>query len=584
MDHHAGFATVHGTMIAAEAEMLAEADVVIATSAALERNARKYRDDVVLLRNACEPEHFAKTPRARNARALNAKPTIGFYGAIAECFDPALVAELAVRRPDWDFLLVGSAYGGDVSRLARLPNVTLPGEQPYESMPEWLGRFDVAIIPFRRTPLTEATNPVKVYEMLAGGKPVVSVPIPEVAALAPLVRLASTAEEFEREIAGALAGDTDAAADERRAFARRQTWELRFEVLAAAAANALARASVDGVVRRVRASRGAVIFPPSIGWYVDLVQRPHHLARAFARKGFTVIFDTSNAHDPVAGFEEIEPNLFLFAGDEELLTRIPEPLLWTLPYNFEAVDRHPPGTRTVYDWIDDLSVFGQDARFVERTHARGLREATLVTTVARTLRSAEREDALYLPNAVDCAHFAETREARLLDLPADGKPLAGYYGAIASWFDFDLLDDVARLRADWNFVLIGAALDASLTRHPLFSRANVLWLGPRMYATLPAYLHAFDAAMIPFAVNRITNATSPLKLYEYFAGGKPVIATPLPECAQFPEVTIAATATEFAAALDVARGRDDAFRARLRAIAAANSWDARVDAVLARLP
>jgi glycosyltransferase involved in cell wall biosynthesis len=228
MDFHAGFSTVRKAIVADEDALLAEADAVIASSALLEQNARKHRDDVLLLRNACDFEHFAKTPRSANAR-----PVIGYYGAIADWFDSQLVADLATRRPEWDFVLVGSPYLGDLSRLARLPNVSLPGEQPYASIPEWLGRFDVAIIPFRRTKLTEATNPVKVYEMLAAGKPIVSVPIPEVAALAPLVRLASTADEFEREIAAAIAEDDDDAVERRRAFAREQTWEQRFDTFSA---------------------------------------------------------------------------------------------------------------------------------------------------------------------------------------------------------------------------------------------------------------------------------------------------------------------------------------------------------------
>ena len=225
MDFHAGFSTVRKAMADQEDELLAEADVVVASSASLEQHALRRRKDVVLLLNAGDYEHFAKTPRANNPR-----PVIGYYGAIADWFDSALVAELAERRPDWDFLLIGSTYGAGISRLAQMPNVSLPGEEPYESLPQWLGRFDVAIIPFKRTKLTEATNPVKVYEMLAGGKPIVSVPLPEVAALAPLVRLASSADEFEREIVDVLA-HPDEGIDARRAFAKEHTWERRFEVL-----------------------------------------------------------------------------------------------------------------------------------------------------------------------------------------------------------------------------------------------------------------------------------------------------------------------------------------------------------------
>lgn len=227
MDHHAGFTTE----VAGEDEraLLAGAELVVVSSTALEREARKHAKNVLLLRNGCDYEHFSATPRAGGPR-----PVIGYYGAISDWFDVEVVAALAARRPDWDFLLIGATYGANVSPLTALPNVTMPGERPYAELPRWLGVMDVAMIPFRRIALTEATNPVKVYEMLAAGKPVVSVPIPEVAALAPLVRLASDVDAFERELFAALRENDDAAIEARRAFAREQTWEQRYAVLAAA--------------------------------------------------------------------------------------------------------------------------------------------------------------------------------------------------------------------------------------------------------------------------------------------------------------------------------------------------------------
>ena len=156
---------------------------------------------------------------------------IGYYGALEDWIDTDLVADLAERRPDWRFVLVGRPVSADVSRLGRLPNVALPGEQPYAAIPGWLYRFDVAIIPFKRTPLTEATNPVKAYEVLAAGKPIVSVPIPEMQAMASLVRLASNAEEFERQVEDALRPEDPALIEARRAFAREHTWADRFAVL-----------------------------------------------------------------------------------------------------------------------------------------------------------------------------------------------------------------------------------------------------------------------------------------------------------------------------------------------------------------
>ena len=129
-------------------------------------------------------------------------PTVGFYGAIAEWFDADLVADLAELRPDWKFELIGSTFTGDVSRLEKLPNVALLGEKPYAELPRLVAGWDCFIIPFKRIPLTEATNPVKAYEMLATGKPVVAVDLPELRPMARdgLLSLADDAARFAQAI------------------------------------------------------------------------------------------------------------------------------------------------------------------------------------------------------------------------------------------------------------------------------------------------------------------------------------------------------------------------------------------------
>jgi GT2 family glycosyltransferase/SAM-dependent methyltransferase len=241
MDHHAGFASNHADMLIEEKNLLASADLVLASSLLLEREARRHNSRALLLRNACDYEHFAA---AAGPVAPRQHPVIGYYGAIAEWFDSDLVATLARRRPEWCFILVGSTFGGDTAGLAKLENVELHGEKPYAEIPSYLASFDVAILPFRSTPLTQATNPVKAYEMLAAGKPLVSVPLPEMVAMAPLVALASNPEEFEREIETALSNPDPEKVEARRAFARENTWKRRFEELAPAVARAFPLASL----------------------------------------------------------------------------------------------------------------------------------------------------------------------------------------------------------------------------------------------------------------------------------------------------------------------------------------------------
>jgi 2-polyprenyl-3-methyl-5-hydroxy-6-metoxy-1,4-benzoquinol methylase/glycosyltransferase involved in cell wall biosynthesis len=347
------------------------------------------------------------------------------------------------------------------------------------------------------------------------------------------------------------------------------------------------------VRRRCRDGRRPFVFLPSIPWTATLFQRPQHLARELARLGHVVLYDCTGTTEDLAGLREIEANLFLYKGERRHLRNLPGPVLWAFSYNFDQKDSFPSGTACVYDWIDDLAVFPYDPRFLRRNHERGLREATLVASVARRLHQqalAVRPDALYLPNATEHERFAAPDvpppdDPEVARFRLKRRPLAGYYGALASWFDYALLEETARRRPDWDFLLIGPDYDGSLPGRELLRLPNVAWLGPRPYPTLPGYLRLFDVALIPFVLNDITLATSPLKLYEYFSAGKPVLTTAMPECAAHPEVRIVRDAAELSRSLDaaLADAADATFRRRLQALGEVNSWAARARTVLERL-
>jgi GT2 family glycosyltransferase/2-polyprenyl-3-methyl-5-hydroxy-6-metoxy-1,4-benzoquinol methylase/polysaccharide pyruvyl transferase WcaK-like protein len=241
MDDHAGFSTNRPEMLKSETELTSGASLVAASSPLLEEKVRKLNSNVLLLRNAGDFAHFSRGARKPES---GSRPVIGYFGSVSDWFDSGLVAELAVRRPDYDFILVGNTHGADLRQLSKLANVRIIGQRPYEEVPNWLAKFDVSVIPFKRMPLTEATNPVKAYEMLASGKPVVSVPIPEMVAMRPLVRLASTAAEFETQIIDALAESNPEIVEERKRFASENTWAKRFSVLGPAVRDLFPLASV----------------------------------------------------------------------------------------------------------------------------------------------------------------------------------------------------------------------------------------------------------------------------------------------------------------------------------------------------
>jgi len=203
-----------------------------------------------------------------------------------------------------------------------------------------------------------------------------------------------------------------------------------------------------------------------------------------------------------------------------------------------------------------------------------------------------RSDALLCPNAVDFQFFSVARDRNSMEVPediqpflADGVPVIGYYGAMASWFDYFLVEQLAALRPDYNFILIGPDYVGSLQKESFFQRQNIHWLDKKPYAELPKYLSFFDVAFIPFVVNEITNATSPLKLFEYMAGGKPVVITQMEESMHYPGVFVGRNPEEFASCIDHAlkMSSNSDYLKKIDAFARSNTWGDRAKVILEKI-
>jgi glycosyltransferase involved in cell wall biosynthesis len=161
--------------------------------------------------------------------------------------DLALLADVAAQRPDWRIELVGPlSYGLDADELARLralPNVHFAGAVPPEQVPAVMAGCDVGLIPYKLNEQTRHVNPLKVYEYLAAGKPVVGTPLPELAQFQPLVRVAGDVDGFVGAVEAALAeGDDPQAVAARLAAAAANTWDVRVERMVGLIGEALGRA------------------------------------------------------------------------------------------------------------------------------------------------------------------------------------------------------------------------------------------------------------------------------------------------------------------------------------------------------
>ncbi len=217
-----------------ETELLKKADLVIVTADRLAEKLKKRSARLFVSHNAADFEHFNKAseqslPIGEELREIKG-PVIGFLGSISYWVDLELIARLAQARPQWTFVLVGPVRT-DVGCLRRLPNVRIIGRRPYEKLPQYLRRFDVCLNPYKSDGVAQSASPLKLYEYLASGKPVVSSDMPEARRFSPVVSLAHTAKEFENRIENALREDNSGRREQQYAIARENDWNSRFAQL-----------------------------------------------------------------------------------------------------------------------------------------------------------------------------------------------------------------------------------------------------------------------------------------------------------------------------------------------------------------
>ncbi|WP_082151364.1 glycosyltransferase [Caenimonas sp. SL110] len=246
MDYHAGFSNNIGASLGEEHLLLKTCDLLVTTSSRLAdmMQARAPGKPHALVRNGTEVAHFANVPSELKI-ARDERPVVGYFGAISEWFDIQLVIDLAQSRPQWRFILVGSTFGCDISQAQKVDNIEFVGEVPYNELPGWVHAFDVCLIPFLINELTSCTNPVKVYEYLSAGKPVVATRMPELEAIADQVQIADDAVGFARAIELAFEENKDPqAVTARRSWASGHSWEARAEQFSKAVADCLPRVSL----------------------------------------------------------------------------------------------------------------------------------------------------------------------------------------------------------------------------------------------------------------------------------------------------------------------------------------------------
>ena len=335
-------------------------------------------------------------------------------------------------------------------------------------------------------------------------------------------------------------------------------------------------------------------------------QRPQHLLSRCAREHDVVFFE-----EPM--FDAKEPELEVSTSDQGVRIAVPHlapgtpaeiveaeqrrmidrivqrelhaarPVLWYYtPMPIAFTDQVRPRA-VVYDCMDELSLFKGAPAVLKEREKLLLEHADVVFTGGHSLYEHKRSHSQHrnihpFPSSVDVPHFARARQE--LPEPPDQagipRPRVGFFGVIDERMDIELVGELAEMRPDLHFVMIGPVVKIDPADLP--HRPNIHYLGGKSYDELPAYLAGWDVAILPFARNDSTRFISPTKTPEYLAAGKPVVSTSIRDVVQ-PYgrdglAWIADTASEFSAAVDEALASDRLARlAHTDAFLSSLSWD-----------
>lgn len=299
-----------------------------------------------------------------------------------------------------------------------------------------------------------------------------------------------------------------------------------------------------------------------IDWHFRM-QRPQHLAAAMAAKGHRVFYISNNFVDSTTPGFSVEaldqdgrlfqvnlnvagaPQIYFDVASADQVAAIQASLAkllkWTTTSASISLVQHPfwlepaqslPNMRLVYDCMDHHGGFEDNAASVlagERSLVEG---ADLLIVTSQWLQDemeGKSQSIAMIRNATEYEHFCDRPEDVFID--ESGRRVIGYYGAIAEWFDVELVRQVALDHPQALVLLVGRDTAGAADR--LAGVANVRFTGEVPYKDLPYWLHGFDVCLLPFRVIPLTLATNPVKVYEYLSAGKPTVSVDLPELSQF---------------------------------------------------
>ncbi len=351
-----------------------------------------------------------------------------------------------------------------------------------------------------------------------------------------------------------------------------------------------------------------ILWRSSFGYDVPLYQRPQHISKNLAEQKCLVFYEVSTMTDKVKTLKKQDRRLYLINFNNIILNKILMEELsksekpkyvqlystdWKLSVE-NIKDYISKGFEFIYEYIDDLSPVLSGTKELPKNitdkydYVMSNDDVYVVVTAdllkEDVISKRGTKNLIFSTNGVDYKFFQKYEDMELekefTDVINNGKLNVCYYGALAKWFDYDLLKSMASTDK-YNLILFGIKYDESYDEN-IQGDDNIYFMGPRPYDVLKYYAKACDVLVIPFLINDITKATSPVKIFEYMALHKPIVTTDMNECRKYKSVFIGKNKQEFKSKVEEAFSLRDnrEYIAMLDKEARENDWSQKAASIV----
>ncbi len=349
-----------------------------------------------------------------------------------------------------------------------------------------------------------------------------------------------------------------------------------------------------------------VIFEKFMPWNFEYIQRFHHIPIALSKLGLSCIFHGFEHHDKLNAKEiiKLQDKLYLTA-DKTFIEKVRGRIKTVYYFNCYAKDvlyveylknLIQNNHLVIYDYCDhiheDIFLTEIPKNVLESQEYCFKNSSILILASANSLYEhavkirGSTVNIFLVPNAANKDNFQHNRAIKipkkLKQSTKNKRKIIGYFGAIANWFDYELVLKLSQFFPECDICLIGLFNNQLFNQYGLNKQGNIITEPPIKHEALFDYARWFDISIIPFIDNEVIAGCSPVKLFEYMNIGVPIVTTDIPECRQYKSVLIANTHEEFISLVTKAFNiaKDDKYFQIMKQEAEENTWETRANVII----